>query len=129
MIFSRNIYPIYNFNTKVDNMQSTKVNMKKLGNIGILISFLIMFVGILGFFIYAYNNFIILIIMSFAALFSSINMRTQKDRPILRFTIGLCIALALFSQAILIHNQYFAILGLVALIIFLVDYVKHSKHV
>jgi hypothetical protein len=89
---------------------------------------LIMFVGLLGFFIYAYNNFIILIIMSFAALFSSINMRTQKDRTILRFAIGLCIVLALFSQAILIHNQYFAILGLVALIVFLVDYVKHSKH-
>ena len=103
--------------------------MKKLGNIGIIISFLIMFVGILGFFIYAYNNFIILIIMSFAVLFSSINMRTQKDRPILRFAIGLYIALAFFSQAILIHNQYFAILGLVAHIIFLVDYVKYSKHV
>jgi hypothetical protein len=111
----------------VENMQSMKVNMKKLGHIGTIISFLIMFVGIVGFFAYADNNSITLIIMSFAALFSSFNMRTEIDQPILRFAVGVCIALALFSQAILMHNQYFATFGLVALVIFIIDYVKQSK--
>jgi hypothetical protein len=112
----------------VENMQSMKVNMNKLGKIGIIFSFLMMLVGIVGFFVYADNYSIILIIMSFAALFSSFNMRTEKGQPVLRFAVGLCIALALFLQAVFIHNQYFAVLGLVALIIFVVDYVKQSKH-
>jgi len=109
-------------------MQSSKVNMKKLSTIGIIISFLIMLVGIIEFFVYGVNNSIILILMSFAALISSLNMRAEKDRPIMRFAIGFFIVLALFSQAILIHNQYFAMVGFLAFIIFLVDYVKQSKH-
>ncbi len=114
-------------------MQNTKINMNKLGNIGILISFLMMFVGILGFFVYADNYSIILIIMSFSALFSSINMRKEKGQPILRFAVGLCIVLALFSLALLIQNRYsalfYALFGLIALIIFAVDYVKQLRQI
>jgi hypothetical protein len=110
-------------------MQSSKVNMKKLSTIGIIISFLIMLVGIIEFFVYGVNNSIILILMSFAALISSFNMRTEKDQPIMRLAIGLFIVLALFSQAVLINNMYFAIIGLIAFIIFIVDYVKQSKRV
>lgn len=114
-------------------MQIMKVNMKKLSRIGIIFSFLMMFVGILGFFVYADNYSVILIIMSFSALFSSINMRTEKGQPILRFAVGLCIALALFSLALLIQNQYFALFyalfGLISLIIFAIDYVKQLKHI
>ncbi len=65
--------------------------------------------------------------MSFAALFSSIKMRAKKDLPILRFAAGLCIVLAVFVQAILIQNQYFAVLGLAVLIVFTLDYIKHLK--
>jgi hypothetical protein len=109
-------------------MRSSKVNMKKRGTIGIIISVLMILIGIIGLFVYGMNSLVILILISFAALISSLNMRAEKDRPIMRFAIGLFIVLALFSQAILIHNQYFAMVGFLAFIIFLVDYVKQSKH-
>jgi hypothetical protein len=109
-------------------MRSSKVNMKKRGTIGIIISVLMILIGIIGLFVYGMNSLVILILISFAALISSLNMRAEKDHPIMRFAIGLFIVLALFSQAILLHNHYFAMGGFLAFIIFLVDYVKQSKH-
>jgi|WetSurMetagenome_2_1015567.scaffolds.fasta_scaffold711221_1 hypothetical protein len=109
-------------------MRSSKVNMKKRSAIGIIISFLMILIGIIGLFVYDVNNFVIIILIGFAALISSLNIRAEKDRPKIRFAIGLFIVLALFSQAILLHNHYFAMGGFLAFIIFLVDYVKQSKH-
>lgn len=109
-------------------MQRTKVDTKRLGNMGLIIPFLLMLFGIIDYFVNPDNYSITIILLSFAALFSSIKMRAKKDLPLLRFAVGLCIALALFSQAILIQNQYFAIFGFMTLIVFAVDYVKYSKH-
>ncbi len=68
-------------------MRSSKVNMKKRGTIGIIISFLMILIGIIGLFVYGINNLVILILIGFAALISSLNMRAEKDRPIMRFAI------------------------------------------
>jgi hypothetical protein len=87
-----------------------------------------MLFGIIDYFVNPYNYSITIILLSFAALFSSIKIRAKKDLPLLRFAAGLCIALALVSQAILIQNQYFAAFGFMTLLVFAVDYVKHSKH-
>jgi Ca2+/Na+ antiporter len=74
------------------------------------------------------NYSITIILLGFAALFSSIKMFEKRDLPILRFVVGLCIVLALVSQAILTQNQYFLIFGFIALIVFTIDYAKHSKY-
>lgn len=109
-------------------MRRIKINTKRWGNILLVISFFIMLFGVVDFFVNPDNYSITIILLSFAALFSSIKMRAKKDLPILQFAAGLCIVLALVSQAILTQNQYFAVLGLIILIIFAIDYIKHSKY-
>jgi Ca2+/Na+ antiporter len=74
------------------------------------------------------NHSITIILLGFAALFSSIKMREKRDLPILRFMVGLCIVLALVSQAILTQNHYFMIFGFIVFIVVTIDYVKHSKY-
>lgn len=111
-----------------ENMENTQADMNKWSNICFIFSFLMMLISIADFFVYNGNYFISMMLVSFAALFSSIKMRAETDIPVLRFAAGLCIVVAIFSQAIIKQNQYFAISGLAILVVFAVDYFKHSKH-
>ena len=118
-------------------MQNVKTGMKKWGTIGIIFSF---FVILLGIIIILANdsttyNTISLIMMGFAAFIASFVMReerAERPMPLLRFASGICLAAAIFSQAISIKNQNFAmimyIVGFAFLILLTIDiYKKYLK--
>ena len=56
------------------------------------------------------NHSITIILLGFAALFSSIKMREKRDLPILT------------------QNHYSMIFGFIVFIVVTIDYVKHSKY-
>ena len=96
-------------------MQNVKRDMNKWGTIGLIFSFFVILLGIIT--ILANDsttyNTISLIMMGFAAFIASFVMREESaERPmlLLRFMSGFCLAAAIFSQAIFIRNQYFAML-------------------
>jgi len=118
-------------------MQNVKTGMKKWGTIGLIFSFFVILFGII--IILANDsttyNTISLIMMGFAAFIASFVMReerAERPMPILRFASGICLAAAIFSQAISIKNQNFAmimyIVGFAFLILLMIDiYKKYLK--
>jgi uncharacterized YccA/Bax inhibitor family protein len=118
------------------NMQHVKWDMRKWGNIGLIFSLFGILIGVIGFLAYYSIYSISLIWISLGTLFASIVMREERAKrymPILRFASGICLVVAIFSQAIFIKNQNFAmimyIVGFVFLILLTVDiYKKYLKN-
>jgi hypothetical protein len=116
-------------------MQHVRYNMGKWGNIALISSFFGILIGVIGVLAYHSIYSISIIWISFGAYFASIVMRKESaGRRMLkfRFASGICLAAAIFSQAIFMKNQSFAmimyIVGFVFLILFTVDiYKKISK--
>jgi hypothetical protein len=117
-------------------MQHTKWDMRKWGNIGLIFSVFGILIGVIG--LLAFHNIysISVIWISFGAFFASIVMRKESAKRQMvkfRFASGICLAAAIFSQAIFIKNQNFAkimyIVGFVFLILVTVDtYKKYLKN-
>lgn len=117
-------------------MQKVKRDMKKWGNIGLTFSFFVILLCVIAILVNASTTYTItIILMGFWVFFASIVMReesAERRMPILRFASGICLAAAIFSQAIARKNQYFAMLlyviAVVWLILLTVDiYKKHLK--
>jgi hypothetical protein len=111
-------------------MENMKSDQKKWGNIGLIVSFFGILIGLIGIVVYSSKYSISIILVSLAALFASVGMRSKRDYPILQFAAGLSIGSAVFLTAISKQNQYSALLGLgfVVLILLIIDiYRKHRK--
>lgn len=108
-------------------MQSGKTNGMTEANIYLFISLLMTLYGITDFFVYAKNDSMILIFLGFAAILASIKMRSTEYQHIIQFVIGLCFSLFFFLQAILKHNQFSAILGLLILIVYMVQLIRNKN--
>ena len=117
-------------------MQSVKRDMKKWGNMCLILSFFVILLGVIAILVNASTTYTItVILMGFGAFFASIVMReesAERRMPILRFASGICLAAAIFSQAISIKNQNFAmimyIVGFAFLILLTIDiYKKYLK--
>jgi hypothetical protein len=95
-------------------MQNVKRDMKKWGTIGLISSFLVILLSIITILVNHSTTYTIsVMLMGFGALIASFVMREESaERPmlLLRFMSGFCLAAAIFSQAIFIRNQYFAML-------------------
>lgn len=118
------------------NMENVNSSMRKWGNIALIISFFGILFGIISIFRgIPVNNSIGLILVGFSALFASIVLReesTERRTPILRFASGVCIVAAVFSQAVSVKNQYFALLlyfGAVLLIALFVINIYNNKKI
>lgn len=117
-------------------MENVNLSMRKWGNIGLIISFFGILFGVISIFrgIPVYNS-IGLVLVGFAGLFASIVLREERAErrtPMLRFAIGICISAALFSQAVSVKNQYFALLlyfGAVLLIALFVINIYNNKKI
>lgn len=113
--------------------KNVKWDMKKWGNIGLTFSFFLILLGVIAILVNASTTYTISVIsVGFGAFFASIVMRAERRMPTLRFASGICLAAAIFSQAIAIKNQYFAmvlyVITVVWLILLTVDiYKKHLK--
>lgn len=117
-------------------MQHGRYDMRKWGNIVLISSFFGILIGVIGALAYHSIYSISVIWISLGAFFASIAMRKEgAERQMLkfRFASGICLAAAIFSQAIFIKNRNFAmimyIVGFVFLILFTVDtYKKYLKN-
>lgn len=105
-------------------MQSSKVNGKIWANIYLFISGLYTLYGIYSLIKFNDHSDIETVLMGFAAVFASLKMRSERDQPTIQFVLGLCVSLLGFSQAILRHNPFFAIFGLVVLIAVLIQFMR-----
>ena len=105
-------------------MQNVKTDMKKWGNICLILSFFVILLGVIAILVNASTTHTIgVILMGFAAFIASFVMREESaERPmlLLRFASGICLAAALFSQAISIKNQNFAMIMYIVAFAFLI---------
>ncbi|MDW7728048.1 MAG: hypothetical protein SCH70_13260 [Candidatus Methanoperedens sp.] len=117
-------------------MQHAKWDKRKWGNICLIFSFFGILIGVIGLLAFHSIYSISVIWISLGAFFASIVMRGESAKRHMlkfRFASGICLAAAIFSQAIFIKNQTFAmimyVVGFVFLISLTVDiYKKYLKN-
>lgn len=102
-------------------------DMKQWGNISLLLFFLGILFGLFNFFIYSGKYSILIILMSFAVLFSSIGMRRPEYSRFSKYMSGFFLSASAFSLYITTNNQYYAILAILYMLVITADDLKSSK--
>lgn len=106
-------------------------NMKRWGIFFLIFSFLYILIGVIG---YLSGSAIRLsipsIVIALAGFFAAFQMYTKKEQPILRLTICICLATAVFLQGISFRTYVpkivSYIIGILLLIFAIVDFYKRS---